>query len=209
MISHDRAFLNALVDNIFEIRHKKVHRYRGNYDAYVEQRKARQEQHLAAYKNQQAEIQKLKDFAARFGAKASKASQAQSKLKQIERMDILDAPESDDKKIHNQVPAADAQRPARDDAEQRPFRLRHAQGLPGHRSRDRKRPAHGAGRAERRGQVDAAENPRRRPADPAGRAQGRHQLRSRLLVPEPRGHVETRIARSCRKRSAFRARCPR
>jgi ATP-binding cassette, subfamily F, member 3 len=104
MISHDRAFLNALVDNIFEIRNKQIHRYRGNYDAYVEQRKARQEQHLAAYKNQQAEIQKLKDFAARFGAKASKASQAQSKLKQIERMDILDAPESADKKIHIKFP---------------------------------------------------------------------------------------------------------
>jgi ATP-binding cassette subfamily F protein 3 len=104
MISHDRAFLNALVDNIFEIRSKQVHRYRGNYDAYVEQRKARAEQHLAAYKNQQAEIQKLKDFAARFGAKASKASQAQSKLKQIERMDILDAPESADKKIHIKFP---------------------------------------------------------------------------------------------------------
>ena len=41
MISHDRAFLNALVDKIFEIRNKQVHRYRGNYDAYVEQRKAR------------------------------------------------------------------------------------------------------------------------------------------------------------------------
>jgi ATP-binding cassette subfamily F protein 3 len=104
MISHDRAFLNALVDNIFEIRNKQVHRYRGNYDAYVEQRKARQEQHLAAYKNQQAEIQKLRDFAARFGAKASKASQAQSKLKQIDRMELLDAPESADKKIHIKFP---------------------------------------------------------------------------------------------------------
>src|SRR5476651_1822540 len=89
MISHDRSFLNALVDNIFEIRHKQVHRYRGNYDAYVEQRKARQEQHLAAYKNQQAEIAKLQEFADRFRAKASKASQAQSKLKQIERMEKL------------------------------------------------------------------------------------------------------------------------
>src|SRR6202453_4979620 len=104
MISHDRAFLNALVDNIFEIRHKQVHRYRGNYDAYVEQRKARQEQHLAAYKNQQAEIQKLRDFAARFGAKASKASQAQSKLKQIERMEKIEAPEGQDKKIHIKFP---------------------------------------------------------------------------------------------------------
>src|SRR5271155_907358 len=104
MISHDRAFLNALVDNIFEIRHKQVHRYRGNYDAYVEQRKARQEQHLAAYKNQQAEIAKLQEFADRFRAKASKASQAQSKLKQIERMEKLEAPESADKKIHIKFP---------------------------------------------------------------------------------------------------------
>jgi ATP-binding cassette, subfamily F, member 3 len=104
MISHDRAFLNALVDNIFEIRHKQVHRYRGNYDAYVEQRLARQEQHLAAYKNQQAEIAKLQEFADRFRAKASKASQAQSKLKQIERMEKLDAPESADKKIHIKFP---------------------------------------------------------------------------------------------------------
>jgi ATP-binding cassette subfamily F protein 3 len=104
MISHDRAFLNALVDNIFEIRHKQIHRYRGNYDAYVEQRLARQEQHLAAYKNQQAEIQKLQEFADRFRAKASKASQAQSKLKQIERMEKLEAPESADKKIHIKFP---------------------------------------------------------------------------------------------------------
>jgi len=104
MISHDRAFLNALIENIWEIRNKQVHRYRGNYDDYVEQRKARAEQHLAAYKNQQAEIQKLKDFAARFGAKASKASQAQSKLKQIERMDIIEAPEGQDKKIHIKFP---------------------------------------------------------------------------------------------------------
>ncbi|MCE0483535.1 MAG: ABC-F family ATP-binding cassette domain-containing protein [Methylacidiphilales bacterium] len=104
MISHDRAFLNALVDHIFEIRNKQVHRYRGNYDAYVEQRKARQEQHLAAYKNQQAEIAKLQEFADRFRAKASKASQAQSKLKQIERMEKLEAPESADKKIHIKFP---------------------------------------------------------------------------------------------------------
>ena len=104
MISHDRAFLNALVDNIFEIRHKQVHRYRGNYDAYVEQRKARAEQHLAAYKNQQDEIAKLQEFADRFRAKASKASQAQSKLKQIERMEKIEAPESDDKRIHIKFP---------------------------------------------------------------------------------------------------------
>jgi ATP-binding cassette subfamily F protein 3 len=104
MISHDRAFLNALVDSIIEIRHRQIHRYRGNYDAYVEQRLARQEQQLAAYKNQQAEIQKLQQFADRFRAKASKASQAQSKLKQIERMEKIEAPEMTEKRIHIKFP---------------------------------------------------------------------------------------------------------
>jgi ATP-binding cassette subfamily F protein 3 len=104
MISHDRAFLNALVDSILEIRNRRVHRYRGNYDDYVVQRAARQEQQLAAYKNQQAEIEKLQRFADRFRAKASKASQAQSKLKQIERMEKIEAPESADKKIHIKFP---------------------------------------------------------------------------------------------------------
>ncbi len=104
MISHDRAFLNALVDSIIEIRNKQIHRYRGNYDAYVEQRLARQEQQLAAYKNQQAEIQKLQEFADRFRAKASKASQAQSKLKQIERMEKIEAPEMTEKRIHIKFP---------------------------------------------------------------------------------------------------------
>ena len=104
MISHDRAFLNELVDNIFEIRGKQVHRYRGNYDAFLEQKQQRQEIQLAAYKNQQAEIQKLQEFADRFRAKASKASQAQSKLKQIERMEKIEAPESHEKRIHIKFP---------------------------------------------------------------------------------------------------------
>jgi ATP-binding cassette subfamily F protein 3 len=104
MISHDRAFLNELVDNIFEIRGKQVHRYRGNYDAFLEQKQQRQEIQLAAYKNQQAEIAKLQEFADRFRAKASKASQAQSKLKQIERMEKIEAPESHEKRIHIKFP---------------------------------------------------------------------------------------------------------
>ena len=104
MISHDRAFLNALVDNIIEIRNKQLHHYRGNYDEYLVQKKARAEQHLAAYKNQQAEIERLQDFANRFRAKASKASQAQSKLKQIERMEKIEAPEDNEKRIHIKFP---------------------------------------------------------------------------------------------------------
>jgi ATP-binding cassette, subfamily F, member 3 len=104
MISHDRAFLNALIDTILEIRNKKVNRYRGNYDDYVEQRAAREVQHLAAYKNQQKEIDDLQRFADRFRAKASKAAQAQSKLKQIDRMEKIEAPEGSEKKISIRFP---------------------------------------------------------------------------------------------------------
>jgi ATP-binding cassette, subfamily F, member 3 len=104
MISHDRAFLNALIDTILEIRNKKVSRYRGNYDDYVEQRAAREVQHLAAYKNQQKEIDDLQRFADRFRAKASKAAQAQSKLKQIDRMEKIEAPEGSEKKISIKFP---------------------------------------------------------------------------------------------------------
>ena len=104
MISHDREFLNQLVDSIIEIAHSKLIRYRGDWDSYVEQKAAREEQQLAAYKNQQKEIAALQLFADRFRAKASKASQAQSKLKQIDRMKKVAAPTARGKTIKFHFP---------------------------------------------------------------------------------------------------------
>ena len=104
MISHDREFLNQLVGSIIEIAHRKLQRYRGNWDSYVEQKAAREEQHAAAYKNQQKEIASLQAFADRFRAKASKASQAQSKLKQIDRMEKIEAPLGSEKTVHFRFP---------------------------------------------------------------------------------------------------------
>src|SRR6267142_2022110 len=104
MISHDREFLNQLVGSIIEIAHRRLNRYRGNWDSYVEQRAAREEQQLSAYKNQQKEIASLQLFADRFRAKASKASQAQSKLKQIERMEKIAAPVAREKTVHFRFP---------------------------------------------------------------------------------------------------------
>jgi ATP-binding cassette subfamily F protein 3 len=104
MISHDREFLNQLVGSIIEIAHKRLNRYRGNWDSYVEQRAAREEQQLSAYKNQQKEIASLQLFADRFRAKASKASQAQSKLKQIDRMEKIEAPVSRERTVHFHFP---------------------------------------------------------------------------------------------------------
>jgi ATP-binding cassette, subfamily F, member 3 len=104
MISHDREFLNALAGSIVEIAHTKLVRYRGNWDSYVEQKAAREEQQLSAYKNQQKEIASLQQFADRFRAKASKASQAQSKLKQIDRMEKIAAPTAQAKTIKFRFP---------------------------------------------------------------------------------------------------------
>jgi ATP-binding cassette subfamily F protein 3 len=104
LISHDREFLNQLVGSIVEIRQSQLLRYRGNYDEYLIQREAMSEQLLAAYKNQQRDIQRLQEFADRFRAKASKASQAQAKLKQIERMDKIEAPVNEARKIKFRFP---------------------------------------------------------------------------------------------------------
>ncbi len=104
LISHDREFLNELVGSIVEIRQSRLLRYRGNYDEYLIQREAQSEQLLAAYKNQQRDIQRLQEFADRFRAKASKASQAQAKLKQIERMDKIEAPVNEARKIKFRFP---------------------------------------------------------------------------------------------------------
>jgi ATP-binding cassette subfamily F protein 3 len=104
MISHDREFLNALVGSIVEIAQSTLLRYRGNWDSYLEQKAAREEQQLSAYKNQQKEIASLQQFADRFRAKASKASQAQSKLKQIDRMEKIAAPTAQAKTIKFRFP---------------------------------------------------------------------------------------------------------
>ncbi len=104
LISHDREFLNHLVDSILEIRQSHLVRYRGNYEDYLVQREANEMQLLAAYKNQQRDIAHLMEFVDRFRAKNTKASQAQSKLKQIERMEKIEAPGSDERKIKFSFP---------------------------------------------------------------------------------------------------------
>ena len=93
-ISHDREFLNGICGGIIEIAHGQLQRYHGNYDVYLSQKAERVAQHLAAYNNQQREIAHLEDFVRRFRAKASKASQAQARMKQLEKMERIAPPES-------------------------------------------------------------------------------------------------------------------
>ncbi len=106
VISHDRAFLNALCTGMIELRGQRLHEYAGNYDDFLVERDARKERQQALFKNQQREIAHLQTFVDRFGAKASMASRAKSKEKQIARLEevAIDEPEDDLKKIQFRFP---------------------------------------------------------------------------------------------------------
>lgn len=104
VISHDRAFLNAICDSIVEISRQRLHRYQGNYEDYLVQKKDREEQYLAAYKNQQREIAHLEEFINRFRAKASKASQAQERMKRLARIERLAPPDNHEATVKFRFP---------------------------------------------------------------------------------------------------------
>ncbi|MEI6338289.1 MAG: ABC-F family ATP-binding cassette domain-containing protein [Verrucomicrobiota bacterium] len=104
LISHDREFMDEIVETVYEISEQRLISYKGNYAAYLEQREANYEQQLAAYKNQQKEIQGLQDFVDRFRQVTSKASQAMSKLKQIERIKRVEKPLPPRKPFRFQIP---------------------------------------------------------------------------------------------------------
>ena len=106
VISHDRAFLNALCNGMLELRGGTLNRYTGNYDDFLREKEARKDQQLAQYKNQQREIAHLQKFVDRFGAKASMASRAKSKEKQIERLqeEAVEAPVDELKRVNFRFP---------------------------------------------------------------------------------------------------------
>ena len=104
LISHDRQFMDEVVTQVHEISERKLVAYAGNYGDFLRQREERYELQLAAYKNQQKEIQALQEFADRFRAVPSKASQAMSKLKQIERMELIEKPMAPRKPFRFQIP---------------------------------------------------------------------------------------------------------
>jgi ATP-binding cassette subfamily F protein 3 len=106
VISHDRAFLNALCTGMLELRAGTLHYYHGNYDNFLQEKEARKSQQAALFKNQQREIAHLQTFVDRFGAKASLATRAKSKEKQIERLKeaAVEEPEDELKRINFKFP---------------------------------------------------------------------------------------------------------
>jgi len=95
LISHDREFLDATTQSIAHIEHEQLRLYRGNYSAFENKRAELLAQQQAAYQKQQREIAHIQRFVERFRAKASKAKQAQSRVKMLERMEHISAAQID------------------------------------------------------------------------------------------------------------------
>lgn len=91
VVSHDREFLDNVVDVTVEVSGAKLNYYPGNYSFYLEEKALRNEIQKGAYENQQAKIRQTERFIERFKAKATKAKQAQSRVKMLEKMELVDA----------------------------------------------------------------------------------------------------------------------
>lgn len=89
LISHDRDFIDKVCGLIVHIEHQQLQLYKGNYSAFERQRAENLARAQVSYEKQQRQIAKIHDFVRRFGAKASKAKQAQGRLKELERMELL------------------------------------------------------------------------------------------------------------------------
>ena len=106
LVSHDRAFLDAVTSRTIEISLGKIYDYKVSYTKYKELRAERREQQLRAYENQQKMIADTEDFIERFRYKATKAVQVQSRIKQLEKLQRLEVDEEDTARLHLKFPPA-------------------------------------------------------------------------------------------------------
>ena len=105
LVSHDRAFLDNLTKRTWALTLGKLEIYAGNYSFYEKEREIRREQKLNAYKNQQQQLKQTQQFIERFRYKATKARQVQSRIKQLEKMDVIEI-EDNEEEIHFHFPPA-------------------------------------------------------------------------------------------------------
>lgn len=92
MTCHDRDFMNRLVSRIIEVANANITTYSGNYDFYLRERDIRREQLVASFRRQQEMLTKEEEFIARFAARASHASQVQSRIKKLEKIERIELP---------------------------------------------------------------------------------------------------------------------
>ncbi len=104
MISHDREFMDEVVESVYDIFEQGLVAYKGNYSSFERQREENFQRQSAAYKNQQKEVKKIQDFANKFRSVSSKASQVQSRLKELERMEMVPKPVRAKRPFRFQIP---------------------------------------------------------------------------------------------------------
>ncbi|PSL46933.1 ATP-binding cassette subfamily F protein 3 [Salsuginibacillus halophilus] len=97
IVSHDRYFLDKIVNKTYEVTRSQIHEYKGNYSFYLEEKARRYEQEMKAFEKQQGEIAKLEDFIQKNIVRDSTSKRAQSRRKQLEKMDKIDRPDGDEK----------------------------------------------------------------------------------------------------------------
>lgn len=95
IISHDRAFLDKITDMTWELSLGRLTAYKGNYSFYIKEKEERRRIERAAYNNQQAQIRQTTRFVERFRAKSTKAKQVQSRVKQLEKMELIELEEAE------------------------------------------------------------------------------------------------------------------
>lgn len=106
MVSHDRAFLDHITIRTIEISGAKIYDYKCSYSEFVERREERIDLQKSAYDNQQREIKEIESFIERFRYKATKAKQVQSRVKQLEKMNIVEIDDRDKSVMHFKFPPA-------------------------------------------------------------------------------------------------------
>lgn len=104
LVSHDRAFINNVTNRTIEITCGHIEDYKVKYDQYVVLRAERREQQLRAYENQQKEIADTKAFIERFRYQATKAIQVQQRIRQLEKLELIEVDEVDNKRMHLKFP---------------------------------------------------------------------------------------------------------
>lgn len=100
VVSHDRQFLDNTIDTTVEVAGGKLNYYAGNYSYYLEEKSLRNDIQRGAYENQQAKIRQTERFIERFKAKATKSRQVQSRVKALDRMDVVDQVMDENAKVH-------------------------------------------------------------------------------------------------------------
>ena len=104
LISHDRTFLDRSINHILEIDLRRIKIYKGTYSDFIKNKKIEMDLYLNAYKNQQKEIKETERFIERFRYKNTKATQVQSRIKKLEKLEILEEPSEDNSSIRLKIP---------------------------------------------------------------------------------------------------------